>query len=234
MKYYYIHHLSIHFKTQAMKLIILSSTIIGILLSSCSDNKEKTAEGVTKETTEVTNTTEHQAYFIDVHDLEPGKVTFEDVDDAHKKDLATQDKYGVKFHKFWVDEQKGKVYCLSQAKDAEAVKATHSEAHGLIPATVYQVSGGDEAIATGNKQLFIDVHEMGAGKAAVKDVADAHEKDLGAQSKHGVNFINYWVDEKKGVIMCLSETSDSNAVKQTHKEAHGLMPAYVMKVKQGQ
>jgi hypothetical protein len=82
-----------------------------------------------------------------VHDLEPGKVTFEDVDDAHKKDLATQDKYGVKFHKFWVDEQKGKVYCLSQAKDAEAVKATHSEAHGLIPATVYQVSGGDEAIA---------------------------------------------------------------------------------------
>jgi phenolic acid decarboxylase len=75
---------------------------------------------------------------------------------------------------------------------------------------------------------------MGAGKAAVKDVADAHEKDLGAQSKHGVNFINYWVDEKKGVIMCLSETSDSNAVKQTHKEAHGLMPAYVMKVKQGQ
>lgn len=34
--------------------------------------------------------------------------------------------------------------------------------------------------------------------------------------------------------MCLSEAPDSNAVKKAHKEAHGLMPAYVLKVKQGE
>ncbi len=34
--------------------------------------------------------------------------------------------------------------------------------------------------------------------------------------------------------MCLSEAPDSNAVKQAHKEAHGLLPAYVLKVKQGE
>lgn len=217
-----------------MKSIIIYSTFIGILLTSCSGNKEKSAEASTNKTTDITNTTEHQAYFIDVHDLEPGKVVFEDVADAHQKDLATQDKYGVKFMKFWVDEQKGKVYCLSQAKNAEAVKTTHKEAHGLIPATVYQVTGGHEAIAIGNKQLFIDVHQMGAGKVAGKDVAIAHDKDLAVQNKYGVNFINYWVDEKEGVIMCLSEASDSNSVKKAHKEAHGLLPAYVLQVKQGE
>ena len=54
-----------------------------------------------------------KSLFIDVHNLEPGKVTFADVVAAHKKDLATEGKYDVSFIEFWVDEQKGKVYCLS-------------------------------------------------------------------------------------------------------------------------
>ncbi len=48
------------------------------------------------------------------------------------------------------------------------------------------------------------------------------------EESHGVNFINYCVDEKKGVIMCLSEASHSTAVKNAHKEAHGLVPSYVL------
>jgi len=36
------------------------------------------------------------------------------------------------------------------------------------------------------------------------------------------------------VVMCLSQAKDSNAVIKTHAEAHGLLPAYVLKVKQGQ
>ncbi|MFN2457288.1 MAG: DUF4242 domain-containing protein [Chitinophagaceae bacterium] len=214
-----------------MKLLLFLFTFISFSIFSCSDNKEKSADTAT---TTIADTGEHQAYFIDVHDLEPGKVTFKDVEGAHEKDLATQGKYGVNFIKFWVDEQKGKVYCLSQAKDAESVKTTHKEAHGLVPSVVYEVTDGPEAAVAGNKQMFIDVHQMGAGKVTAKDVAGAHDKDLAVQNKHGVNFINYWVDEKKGVIMCLSEAPDSNAVKTAHKEAHGLVPAYVLKVKQGE
>lgn len=213
-----------------MKRSFFLYSLVVLLFSFCGDTNEKKADT----TTPITNTSTAQSYFIDVHDLEPGKVTFKDVEGAHQKDLATQDKYGVKFMKFWVDEQKGKVYCLSQAKNEESVTNTHKEAHGLIPSNVYQVSSGTETIAKGNKQFFIDVHEMGAGKVAAKDVADAHTKDLAVQDKYGVNFTNYWVDEKKGVIMCLSEASDSNAVKKAHKEAHGLLPAYVLTVKQGE
>jgi hypothetical protein len=74
---------------------------------------------------------------------------------------------------------------------------------------------------------------MGPGKVTAADVAAAHEKDLAVQGKHGVNFINYWVDEKAGVIMCLAEAADSNAVKKAHEEAHGLVPAFVLQVKEG-
>src|SRR5688572_21421767 len=88
--------------------------------------------------------------YIDVHNLEPGKVTFDAVMDAHRKDLATQGKYGVQFHKFWVDEEKGKVYCLSSAANAEAVSNTHKEAHGLLPISVHQVRDGVEDPAVGN------------------------------------------------------------------------------------
>jgi len=65
-------------------------------------------------------------------------------------------------------------------------------------------------------------------------VADAYKKDLAVQGKHGVNFINYWVDEKAGVVMCLLEAADSNAIIATHKEAHGLIPVEILRVKQGE
>jgi hypothetical protein len=80
----------------------------------------------------------------------------------------------------------------------------------------------------------MDVHQLGQGAVTAKDVAEAHEKDLAVEKKYGVNFINYWVDEKQGVVMCLSEATDSEAVKKTHKEAHGLLPAFMLQVKQGQ
>ncbi len=174
-----------------------------------------------------------KSLFIDVHNLEPGKVTFADVVAAHKKDLATEGKYDVSFIEFWVDEQKGKVYCLSSAKDSNSIIQTHREAHGLLPAAVYKVTDGSESATIDGKQFFLDVHNLGAGNVTAAAVAEAHKKDLAVEKKYGVNFINYWVDVKSGTVFCLSEAPDSNAVIQTHKEAHGLLPAYVLQVKQG-
>ena len=175
-----------------------------------------------------------QHLYIDVHQLEPGKVSYEAVAGAHKKDLAVQNKYGVKFKKFWVDEEKGLVYCLSSASDSEAIRKTHAEAHGLLPEHIYLVTDGAEAALKGHKNLFLDIHELGAGSVTAEAVADAHKKDLAVQKKYGVNLINYWVDEKRGIVMCLAEAKDSNSLIQTHTEAHGLIPTHVMKVKQGE
>jgi hypothetical protein len=86
----------------------------------------------------------------------------------------------------------------------------------------------------GKNNLYLDIHELGAGKVTAADVAGAHQKDLAIQEKYGVNLINYWVDEKKGTVLCLAQAPDSTALISTHKEAHGLIPLRVATVKQGQ
>ena len=177
---------------------------------------------------------ESQRMFIDVHQLEPGKVTFEDVAAAHQKDLAVQGKYNVSFDRFWVDESKGLVYCLSTAPDSGAVSKAHGEAHGLIPSNIYEVTDGEAAKISNAENLYLDIHYLGAGKVTAKDVEEAHLKDLSVQGKYNVNFINYWVDEKEGVVVCLSQANNSEDVVHTHEVAHGLIPDTVLKVKQGQ
>jgi len=171
--------------------------------------------------------------YIDVHELN-SKVKFEDVAEAHKKDLATQKKYGVNFIKYWVDEEKGLVYCLSSSKDTSSIIKTHAEAHGLLPSRIYTVVDGEAATIKDPKDLFLDIHYLGQGNVTARAVEEAHKKDLATQSKYNVNFINYWVNEKEGVVMCLSEAKDSASVISTHKEAHGLLPNRIIKVKQGQ
>ena len=180
-----------------------------------------------------TNAGAKKQLFIDVHYLGAGKVTYEAVAQAHAKDLATEGKYHVKFLKYWVDTSRGAVYCLSSAFDTAAIVKTHAAAHGLLPDHIYPVTAGEHAAAHGGKNLYLDCHEFGPGNVKAADVAGAHQKDLAVQKKYGVNLINYWVDEKAGVVMCLAEAPDADALIKTHKEAHGLIPKSVEEVKQG-
>lgn len=79
--------------------------------------------------------------YIDVHKNMKG-VKLKDVAEAHEKDLKVQDKYGVKFEKYWVDEEQGTIYCLSYAPNKEAISKTHKEAHGLLPQKTFEVKEG--------------------------------------------------------------------------------------------
>jgi hypothetical protein len=173
--------------------------------------------------------------FIDVHEFGPGKVTAADVAKAHQADLATQGKHDVRFLEYWVDEEHGTVYCVSEAKDPASIVATHREAHGLLPVRVLPVSSGEPASSSAEKAtLYLDVHNLGPGKVSAADVAAAHAKDLAGQSQFGVRFINYWVDEAKGQVFCLSEARSADAVRETHRHAHGLIPDTVTKVVKGE
>jgi len=199
------------------------------LLFSC-NQKIREPQGVVKKP----KTPESNRLYLDVHDLEPSKVTFEAVAGAHEKDLATQGRYGVNFIKYWVDEKAGKVYCLAESPDSVSLYNTHKEAHGLLPTRVQQVTDGPEAAIRSKSPLFFDIHRLGSGKVTATDVANAHAKDLAIQNKYEVNFINYWVDEKLGIVMCLAEAPDSESMINAHKEAHGLIPDEVHKVQQGE
>ena len=80
--------------------------------------------------------------FMDVHTLEGG-VAAGDVAEAHMKDLQTQEKHGVNYKSYWVDEQAGKIFCLVEAPNAEAAHTVHREAHGLVADEIYEVSQGE-------------------------------------------------------------------------------------------
>lgn len=79
--------------------------------------------------------------FMDVHTLE-GSVSTADVAEAHQKDIETQDKHGVDYKSYWVDEEAGKIFCLVEAPDAEAAHTVHREAHGLVADEIYEVRQG--------------------------------------------------------------------------------------------
>jgi hypothetical protein len=69
--------------------------------------------------------------YMDTHNLEGG-VKAEDVAQAHQADLKTQEAYGVKYLRYWVDEKAGKIFCLVDAPSEEMANRVHKEAHGLV------------------------------------------------------------------------------------------------------
>jgi hypothetical protein len=79
---------------------------------------------------------------MDVHEELPEGATFADVAKAHDADVALQDKYGVTYRSYWVDEASRKVFCLVDAPNADAAIAVHREAHGLVADKIYEVAEG--------------------------------------------------------------------------------------------
>ena len=80
--------------------------------------------------------------FMDIHENLPDGTTAQDVAGAHAADLKVQDRFGVSYRSYWVDESEGKVFCLVDAPDAETAIAVHKEAHGLVADRIYPVVEG--------------------------------------------------------------------------------------------
>lgn len=81
------------------------------------------------------------ALFMDIHSLS-GSLALADAEHAHAADLKTQERYGVSYLRYWVDESAGKIFCLVEAPDAEAAASVHREAHGLVADEIFPVAEG--------------------------------------------------------------------------------------------
>lgn len=79
--------------------------------------------------------------YMDVHRNMKG-VTVAQVAEAHAKDLEVQGKHGVDYRSYWVDEEKGMIFCLVEAPSAEAASRVHKEAHGLVADETHEVHQG--------------------------------------------------------------------------------------------
>ncbi len=93
--------------------------------------------------------------YMDVHNLQG--TTAAQVDQAHVADLKEQGKYGVKYLKYWFNENHGKAFCLVDAPSPEAAQLVHRQAHGQIaekiietdPDLVEAFIGGGETSPSG-------------------------------------------------------------------------------------
>ena len=70
--------------------------------------------------------------------------------------------------------------------------------------------------------LYMDIHKNvdGANERALEE---AHMRDVQTQSKYGVEYKKYWLDETTGTIFCLVEAPNKEAAERVHREAHGLV-----------
>lgn len=76
--------------------------------------------------------------YLDLHII-PG-VTPTQVAEAHVKDVEIQERYCCKTMTYWMDEDKGCVFCLIEAPDQDSVVSLHRKAHGLVPHEIIQVN----------------------------------------------------------------------------------------------
>lgn len=111
--------------------------------------------------------------YMDIHNI-PG-VTAEAVGTAHLADIATQAKYGVVYHKYWLNEAQGKVFCLCSAPSAEAAMIVHREAHGLVAEKIVEVA---PEVAEG----FLGGCEVNSDGAALVPGGAGNERDSGIRT----------------------------------------------------
>ena len=112
--------------------------------------------------------------YMDIHEI-PGGVTAEEVAKAHAQDVKVQNKYGVSYHKYWVNEKEGKVFCLCHAPNAEAASQVHREAHGLVAEKIIQV---EPDVA----ELFFGGTEVNDAGAVILPGVEADARDPGIRT----------------------------------------------------
>jgi class 3 adenylate cyclase len=110
--------------------------------------------------------------YMDIHEISGG-VTAEDVAKAHAEDVKVEEKYGVHYHKYWVNEKAGKVFCLCHAPNAQAAAQVHREAHGLVADKIIEIQ---PELAEG----FLGGVEVNEAGAAL--VPGAIERDAGIRT----------------------------------------------------
>ena len=79
--------------------------------------------------------------YMDVHNIDGG-VKVEDVATAHLADLEKQGPYDVRYLRYWVSEDAGRIYCLVEAPTADAAATVHRESHGLVADEIVLVQEG--------------------------------------------------------------------------------------------
>src|SRR5262250_784132 len=69
--------------------------------------------------------------YMDIHEIKGA--TADAVAKAHEADVKVQGKYGVEYHKYWVNESCGKIFCPCIAKRTDWLPGRSSKSHPRSP-----------------------------------------------------------------------------------------------------
>lgn len=86
--------------------------------------------------------------YMDLHKNMHG-VSSDELKQVHQADLDAQDKHGVKYQKFWMNEESGTIFCLVEGPSKEACIEVHKEAHGHLACEIIEVHPSDVAMMMG-------------------------------------------------------------------------------------
>jgi AraC-like DNA-binding protein len=75
--------------------------------------------------------------YMDIHHV-PG-IEALDAAEAHRKDMLIQEEHHCKCMTYWIDVDRGVVFCLIEAPDKSTVEEMHRKSHGLIPNKIIEV-----------------------------------------------------------------------------------------------
>ena len=76
--------------------------------------------------------------------------------------------------------------------------------------------------------MFMDIHD--APGITLEDVAKTHQADRQVESKYGVEYLKYWLNQQNGKIYCLCTAPHAEAANAVHREAHGLVAEKIIQV----
>ncbi len=89
--------------------------------------------------------------------------------------MRIQAQYGVEYHKYWLNDATGTLYCMCSAPNADAAKNVHREAHGLVADRIIEVT---PELA----EAFLGGTETNPGGAAILPGQKDGERDPGIRS----------------------------------------------------
>jgi AraC-like DNA-binding protein len=78
----------------------------------------------------------------------------------------------------------------------------------------------------------MDLHVLDG--VTIEEVKKAHMADLQVQHKYGVRYVQFWVNEKAGMVFCLMDGPDKESCAAVHKEASGNIACNLIEVSKGE
>jgi len=76
--------------------------------------------------------------------------------------------------------------------------------------------------------LYMDRHDVPG--ATPESTAKNHVADLEIAGQFGVEFLSYWHDPARGVVICFARAAEAEAVERVHQASHGDVPGEIIEV----